>query len=155
MPGKGVSALIASVLLIAFTVSVAMIIMGWFSSFTRTTTENISGGTQSAVACSSGVVQIDKIYIITTAGSNYGKATIVAKNMGQIDLTIKAMIVAVNGTVCNMSTGVSILTGFSGAINLTGCGNVSNAASFSTAILTTNCAGVQDSTSSLSKVSFI
>ncbi len=152
---KGVSALIASVLLIAFTVSVAMIIMGWFSSFVRTTTENVSGVTQGAIGCSSGIVDIDRIYITNTSGSNYGKATIIVKNTGQIALTVNAMIVAVNGTVCNTNTGVSISAGSSGTLNLTGCVNVTNSQNFSSALITTSCAGITDSTTKSGDVTFI
>jgi hypothetical protein len=143
--------LIASVLLIAFTVSVAMIVMGWFSSFVRTTTENVSGVTQGAIGCSSGIVDIDRIYITNTTGN----ATVIVKNTGQIALTVNAMIVAVNGTVCKTSTGVSISAGSSGTLNMSGCVNITNAVNFSSALITTSCAGITDSTTKSSDVTFI
>jgi flagellin-like protein len=154
MTGKGISPIIATVLLVAFTVSVAMIVMGWFTTYVRTTSENVTGGTSSALACSSGIIQIERIYVISTVGGNYGNATVIAKNIGQISLNVSAMLVAANGTFCRTSSGGVIAAGASGAINISGCTNLTNAANFSSAMLTTNCAGVYDSTTSSSKVTF-
>lgn len=151
MSQKGISPLIASVLLIAFTVSVAMIVMGWFSSFVRTTTTNVSGVTETAIGCSSGIIEIDHIYIQNQTGS----AWIVAKNSGQIALSVVGSIINTTGGICNSSTsGTNIPAGSVGTLTLAGCQGVNQSTKFSSAILTTNCAGITDSTTRLSDVTF-
>ena len=153
---KGVSALIASVLLIAFTVSVAMIVMGWFSSFVRTTTENVSGVTQGAIGCSSGIIQIDKVYLHN--GTGYGYVNITVKNTGQISLVVNGMVVNTSGTSCTSTGGgVTIAAGASGVLGITNCPNWTSLGtpSFSSALLTTSCAGITDSTSNIANVVFL
>ena len=149
MSSKGISPLIASVLLIAFTVSVAMIVMGWFSGFVRTTTENVSGVSQQAVGCSTGVVSIDKIYVNNASTT----ARLVIKNEGGVALTVSAMIVNNAGTTCANNTGMSLAAGSIGTLNISGCPTM-GPANFSKAIVTTSCSGISDTTSDYNDVSF-
>lgn len=147
---KGVSTLVASVLLIAFTVSVAMIVMGWFSSFARSTTENVSGVTQGAIGCSSGIIEVDHIYVSGTSAIN---ATINVINSGQIPLTVNAMLVNSSGAACRTTTGVTVQSGSTGSISLnTSSCNINAAGNFSRALLTTSCAGITASTTSSSDI---
>jgi len=142
---KGISPLIAAVLLIAFTVSVSMIIMGWFSTFTRTTTANISASTTEAIGCNAASINIEHIYLTATRGS------IVVKNTGFKDLSVSGMIVNTTGGVCSFTGSVAkgAVTSLSGACTLFDSAN-----DFSRAIVTTNCGGVDDVTTDSSDVTF-
>lgn len=136
---KGLSPLIASVLLIAFTVSVAMIIMTWFTSFARGTTENISATGETAVGCSSAGISIEHIYISGTNG------VIVVRNIGFVPLDVTGMIVNTTGGACSTASATTVGVGETKALSLSGCQGIqSNCSGFSRAIVSTNCAGIGD-----------
>ena len=142
---KGVSPLVAAVLLIAFTVAVSMIVMGWFSTFVRGTTANISGTTEEAIGCNVASISIEHVYISGTTG------TIVVKNTGFKDFTsVSAMIVNTTGGACSVS-GQSLAKGEVKALTLSDC-HVSDASKFDRAIVTTECGGVSDTVTSTSYV---
>ena len=64
---KGISPLIAAVLLIAFTVAVGGIIATWLTSFSKTTTAGVESSTKGASKCSGVYIEV-KGYDNTTAG---------------------------------------------------------------------------------------
>ena len=143
---KGISPLIAAVLLIAFTVAIATLVMGWFSTFTRTTTTSVTNKTAEAVACSNAQISIEDVYV--TAGSAItGNARIIIKNTGFATLGINGAQI-INTTGQNFSTGFSAVTGFgAGSIQTVSLTNVSVPtcpSTFSKAIVTTNCGGISD-----------
>src|SRR3989344_8019200 len=86
---KGISPLIAAVLLIAFTVAIATLVMGWFSQLTRTTTTTVSNKTTEAVACSNAQVSIDGVYIRLNATES--DARVLVKNSGFSNLGITSL----------------------------------------------------------------
>ena len=138
---KGVSPLIAAVLLIAFTVSVSMIIMGWFSTFTRTATANISATTTEAIGCNAASINIEHVYSSGTTG------TIVVKNTGFKDVTVQGMIVNSTGGTCSNTTGGTLSKGSIMTLTISGCAPTDMAdAYFDRAIVTTDCGGVDDVT---------
>ncbi|MBU5678708.1 MAG: archaellin/type IV pilin N-terminal domain-containing protein [Candidatus Aenigmatarchaeota archaeon] len=141
---KGLSPLIASVLLIAFTVSVAMIIMTWFSSFARGTTENISATGETAVGCSSAGISIEHVYISGTNG------VIVVRNIGFVPLNVTGMIVNTTGGACTTASLTTVDVGETKALSLSGCQGIQGAGctGFSRAIVSTNCAGIGDEVTS-------
>ncbi len=143
---KGISPLIAAVLLIAFTVAIATLIMGWFSTLTRNTTDTVSNKTTEAVGCSNSQISIEDVYI-TAGGTLNGSARVIAKNTGFSDLTINSAQMF-NTTGGNFSTGFSVVTDFTpGAIRTIYLTNVSASVcptSFSKVIVTTNCGGISD-----------
>jgi flagellin-like protein len=147
---KGLSPLIASVLLIAFTVSIAMIIMGWLSSFARTTTTNISTKAETALGCSDASITIDHIYVSGTS------AAIVVKNTGFVDLNVSGMIVNTTGGTCSTTSATLVPKGETKVLSLSGCNPSGMGGSgcpyFSRAIVTTNCGGVSDEVTSLAYV---
>ena len=147
---KGVSPLIASVLLIAFTVSVSMIIMGWFSSFTKTTTSNISSSAAEAIGCNNAGVSIEFIYITNTS------ASMIVKNTGYVALNASGTILNTSGGAC-FSAQTSLTKGNVTSLLLMGCFpsgmGGSSCPSFSRAIVTTNCGGISDQVTSTSYVS--
>jgi len=133
---KGVSALIASVLLIAFTVSVSMIIMGWFSTFTRTATSNISATTTEAIGCNAASINIEHVY----------DGKIIVKNTGFKDLNVVGMIVNSTGGTCTSSS-TPVTKGSVVALSLSSCApSGMTDAYFDRAIVTTDCGGVDDVT---------
>ena len=81
---KGISPLIAAVLLIAFTVAIATLIMGWFSTFTRTTTTTVTNTTALAVNCADARVTIRDVYI--QAGAS-GLTNVLIENTGYAYIT--------------------------------------------------------------------
>lgn len=58
---KGISTLIASVLLIAFTVAVAGIVSVWMTSFTRSSTGNIKSQADLKIICSNSGVSLQNV----------------------------------------------------------------------------------------------
>ncbi len=143
---KGISPLIAAVLLIAFTVAIATLIMGWFSTLTRSTTTTVSNKTTEAVACSNAQISIEDVYI--TAGSlATGSARVIVKNTGFTMLAINSAQLY-NTTGHNFSTGFSSVSSFSaGSIQTISLTNVSVPTcptTFSKAIVTSNCGGISD-----------
>lgn len=143
---KGLSPLIASVLLIAFTVSVAMIIMTWFSSFARGTTENISATGETAVGCSSAGISIEHVYISGTNG------VIVVRNIGFVPLNVTGMIVNTTGGACTTASATTVGVGETKALSLSNCNPTGmggeTCSAFSRAIVSTNCAGIGDEVTS-------
>jgi flagellin-like protein len=79
---KGISPLIASVLLIAFTLGVAAVIGTWLASVSKTGTETVGGEFSRGVNCSGVILDIaDAICHHTT------NVTIMLHNLGSIPLT--------------------------------------------------------------------
>jgi len=142
---KGVSPLVAAVLIIAFTVSVSMIVMGWFSTFIRGTTANVSGTTQEALACQVASINIEHVY----ASGN--TATIVVKNTGFTDLNVTGLLVNTTGGTCTFST-TEVPKGSVKSLQNTSCSILPNCNAFDRAVVTTNCGGVSDTVTSLSYV---
>jgi len=141
---KGISPLIAAVLLIAFTVAIATLVMGWFSTLTRETTATVSNKTTEAVACSNAQITIEEVYI--TAGSlATGSSRVVVKNTGFTTLGITSLQIY-NTTGHNFSTGFDTVSSFaSGAIQSFSLTNVSIPTcptAFSKVLVTSNCGGI-------------
>ena len=140
---KGISPLLAAVLLIAVTVAIATLVMGWISTVTRTTQVTVSNKTTEAVNCASAAVVIDDVYIQTSPRT----ATVIVRNSGQADdlqLTFAPLINATGNSVAPAeslpvsdfdkgeiqtftytSTGINTCANFSRAIVSTSCGGVS------------------------------
>ena len=141
---KGISPLIAAVLLIAFTVAIATLVMGWFSQLTRTTTTTVSNKTTEAVGCSNAQISIEDVYLrLNTTESD---ARVLVKNSGFSTIGITSLQVY-NTTGHNFSTGFgtasSLAPGSIVAYNIT-LVSIPTCATFSKVIVTTNCGGVTD-----------
>jgi flagellin-like protein len=143
---KGISPLIAAVLLIAFTVAIATLVMGWFSTLTRTTTETVSNKTSESVSCSNAQIGIQDIYI-TAGNSATGSARVIVKNTGFKTLGVTSLQIY-NTTGHNFSSGFSGVGSFPpGSIQTFSIENVSIITcptTFSKVIVTSNCGGVTD-----------
>ncbi len=95
---KGISPLIAGVLLIAITVTIAMIITAWATGITSSAQSGVTNKSAEMVGCSGALIDIETVYLITPAGS--ANATVIVKNSGLVnDLQIiSAQIFLANGT---------------------------------------------------------
>ncbi len=84
---KGISPLLASVLLIATTVVISTMFAGWLASTTSITQATITNKTNEGVACAAAEITIDDSYI--TNGSTSETASVILRNSGGTDdLTI-------------------------------------------------------------------
>ncbi len=112
---KGISPLIATVLLISFTVAVAGIIATWITGFATTTSESVSKQSNNEINCAYGAINIRSLRY----ASPYLSGLI--ENNGQIDLgNISISIVYQNATSEKVSLCKSGMTGQSCSVsNLT------------------------------------
>ena len=143
---KGISPLLASVLLIAITVSIATLIMGWMSTVARTTEVKVENKTMQAVDCSSSSVTIQDVYI--KAGNGTGAASVIVTNSGQTDGLVIRSVTLINTTGVGFSSSSVPISNFDQgdvetltftSINISVCPQ-----SFSKVIVTTDCGGVSD-----------
>ncbi|MCK5594239.1 MAG: hypothetical protein KAI18_03285 [Candidatus Aenigmarchaeota archaeon] len=95
---KGISPLIAVVLLIVFTVAISTIIIGWMNDYTKKTTSDASENTDVVVACAKQVINIPTSIGVQTNSSGY--VTVLVENIGQAETTIKQILAVDN--VSNM-----------------------------------------------------
>ncbi len=143
---KGISPLLAAVLLIAITVALATLIMGWMSTITRTSQVKVENKTLQAIDCSAAGVSIQEVYI--TAGNGTGTASVVVMNTGQSnDLIIQSaqMLNTTGGNFAGSGTPIQDFdVGDTETISFSSIGISSCPTAFSKVIITTNCGGVSD-----------
>ncbi|MDY6771549.1 MAG: archaellin/type IV pilin N-terminal domain-containing protein [Candidatus Nanohaloarchaea archaeon] len=129
MNRKGISPLIAAVLLIAFTMAVAAILTAWVTTFTKQTTGQVGNKSQRLVACSfAGLSIYDAVY---NQGNN--AVTIAVANTGTRDLSDGVSIVVShnNGSaITHVMKGLD--TGSVQSVSLDMWGGVSSASQLST-----------------------
>lgn len=121
MKRKGISPLIAAVLLIAFTMAVAAILTAWVTTFTQDTTSEIGNESSRLVQCSFGGLSIYDV----TAGSS--QITVQVANTGTREFTRDVVVTATDSSgntnqsriSGGMETGdvVSTTVGLSGVSN--------------------------------------
>ncbi|MCK5594241.1 MAG: hypothetical protein KAI18_03295 [Candidatus Aenigmarchaeota archaeon] len=96
---KGLSPLIATVLLVVFTIGIATIIISWMNTYTKDATLDANADTQSMLDCTNTNIDIDKVYILSE-----NSVKVIARNTGHKPLILKeAFIWDVNGTRCNLN----------------------------------------------------
>ncbi|MEM5816212.1 MAG: archaellin/type IV pilin N-terminal domain-containing protein, partial [Candidatus Aenigmatarchaeota archaeon] len=91
---KAISAFVATILLVGFTVAVGAIISTWFLTYTRTTT----AGVGSATACAAGMLDV----FIPSISTNGDQVIIQTLNRGSVDLK-NVTISVICGTASNGS----------------------------------------------------
>ena len=77
---KGISPLVATVLLIAFTVGVGGIISVWITGFTQTSSKIVSNEGEKQITCSNGAIDISNLKYCSAIGNMSG----LIKNNGRI-----------------------------------------------------------------------
>ncbi|MCX6820663.1 MAG: hypothetical protein NT016_01820 [Candidatus Aenigmarchaeota archaeon] len=91
MSGKGIDSMIATVLLIAFTVAVGGILSVWLTSMASTQTETTGSAANAQTLCARSVLVIKEVDYSTTAnanvtvGYNYGTENLTAINIYFVD----------------------------------------------------------------------
>ena len=147
---KGISPLIAAVLLIAFTVAIATLIAGWFSTLTRTTTASVTNKTDIAVDCAGAGITIDQVYV-EPGTTKTARATV--RNTGLATLSLVSAQLF-NTTGNNFTTSTSLpatlnrgnITSLVFSVNVSACPG-----SFSRVLVTTSCGGVESTFDSTPK----
>ncbi|UCG95410.1 MAG: hypothetical protein JSV92_05250 [archaeon] len=84
MPPKGISPLIATILLIAFVIAVGGVLSGWLISFSRESTEEARVRGETDIKCSYAGLYISDA---TCNSTDPGKLTLITENTGSEDLT--------------------------------------------------------------------
>ncbi|MEM5878706.1 MAG: archaellin/type IV pilin N-terminal domain-containing protein [Candidatus Aenigmatarchaeota archaeon] len=82
MNSKGVSPLIATVLLIAFTLSISGLIGGWLSGMTKTQTESLEKSSMETMNCTGSVISIFNVVCGNTTVDGPNKLMIAISNEG-------------------------------------------------------------------------
>jgi len=112
---KGITPLMATVLLVAFTLAVAAIIGGWLTSISRTETAMIESGLSTQIECTKALIDI-----VSVDGDGP-----VIQNIGQVNFTAKGF-----GLVCGTNTSTTetaLLIGhFLDLASGTGCNTTGN-----------------------------
>ena len=96
---KGVSPLIATVLLIVFTIALGTIIIAWLTNYTSTTTEQTSATSNRLTECAKAAITIDAIYS-STADKNITKVDV--RNNGLLKINVTNVVVSSVGTSCKL-----------------------------------------------------
>lgn len=109
---KGISALLSGVLLVIVTISIAYVIIGWMSTYTKESTEGIGNTSTETIGCSTAKIEILNKFGGIESGTNVS-VTAVIKNAGLTDVYLKEVIgYNVSGGTCSMlSTSKELLVG--------------------------------------------
>lgn len=137
---KGVSPLIAAVLLIVIVVSITALISGWLTTFFIGTRETVTNRTDTQVGCTGASLYVETVYV-SIANGTAGNVRAIVKNDGVIDEAITAA-QYVNTTGHNYSTTTALPITFNrGSIKTLNFENVSiqNCTAFSQVVVSTNC----------------
>jgi len=102
---KGVSPLIATVLLIAFTLSIAGLLGGWLTSMTKTQTENIDQSSREVINCTNTHFDIFQVMCKNSTPSEQNTIRIAITNMGVNSLYDFSTYVQIGGELYINNTG--------------------------------------------------
>ncbi len=106
MNKKGISPLMSEVLLVAFAVTVAVIIGTWYTGFTKQSTQEVSEQSQQTISCTYGGVRIYDV----TYNSTSGNITGLVENTGNIKLTnVDLQIICKDGSVYTRDKNYTLL----------------------------------------------
>ena len=143
---KGLSPLVATILLIAFVIGVAGILSVWLTTFTRTTTELVGEETSKTIICSYGGISLYSLKysngfltgnIENTRSISLGNITLQIIYLNQTSQKNKLCLsgtVAINCTTANVSVSPRELVSF----------NVSASSNYDKIRVMTNCSSVFD-----------
>lgn len=137
---KGISPIVATVLLIVIVLTAAGLIGMWFSSFTKENTETISQNSGREVGCSFGIVQLSNLKYCNSSISGW------IRNMGTTTLgNLTAQVIYDNSTMqtypLNLSMNVGDLHPF----------NISSNSNYLKVRVYTNCSTVADESATVSR----
>ena len=139
---KGVSPLIAAVLLIVITVSLVAVISGWLNTFIVGTRETVQNRTDTSVNCAGSSINVESVYASVANGTS-GNIRAVVKNDGLVDelVIVSAQYVNVTGHNFSATTKLPIADFGRGSIKNILFENVSiqNCTAFSQVLVSTQC----------------
>ncbi|MDI6721712.1 MAG: hypothetical protein QMD85_04940, partial [Candidatus Aenigmarchaeota archaeon] len=138
---KGISPLVASVLLLAIVVSLSVIIGSWMNALSKDTTATVGNKTAESISCSSADITVESVYI--TAGTS-GSSRVQIRNRGFQGLTLTSAQL-INKTGHNFSASGTLPTLARGEIAQLSFSSTSVPTcptDFSKLIVTTSCGGV-------------
>lgn len=148
---KGLSPLIATVLLIAFTVAVAGIVSLWVTGFTNLTTKQIQNQSLTRVNCTYGSIAISNVNYCSTSNylsgqlSNNGLITFGAVSLQEVynngTSPIQHLCLASSSVVSCNASNLTISPGYLYTFNVSGISS-----GFSLVNVITDCIGVTDNT---------
>src|SRR3989344_2821115 len=136
---KGISAFLASVLLITTVFIVGLIVTNWMGQITRTTQATAENKTTEATQCASAGISIDDVYVNSTGGR------IIVRNSGQADnlQMVSAVMININGSALTNSSTLDADFDKGEILNINFAGGTFGCPSgFSKAIVSTNCGGI-------------
>ena len=157
---KGISPLLAAVLLIAVTVAIATLVAGWISTTVRTTQATITNKTSEAVDCSAAAITIQSVYMHASEGGVLSNGTIkaVVLNSGMTDDLVIVAATFYNRTGSAFTAGTTeggslpvsnFDKGNPAVVNVTGIATAASGfvgatcpGDFSKLVVTTSCGGV-------------
>ena len=88
---KGISALTAAVLLIAFVAATSLTLSGWLSSFVGNLTASVSSMSAEPIACANAAIKIEKVYLTGSI------AKMLVRNTGFTSLLVSGTIIDKEG----------------------------------------------------------
>jgi flagellin-like protein len=106
MKMKGISPMLATILLVAFTVAIGGIISVWMSSFTRTTQTNVESAAVNQTKCAGTYIDI-----LSVTGTGTGNSSVMLTNRGNIDITEIRCFTGKGETILGLSGSVSLTPG--------------------------------------------
>jgi flagellin-like protein len=133
---KGLSPLIASVILIAITVLIAGIIMTWMSTLTKSQQHIISNRTEESVGCI-GVIEIMDVYVDFSTN----KSRVFVTNTGGVENIVSGKVLSTRGSEAGNITAfpVAINKGDITVLEFNMSGAIANCSVFSKAMVSTRC----------------
>lgn len=140
---KGVSPLIAAVLLIVIAVTVAGLVFSWVNSFTTGAQRKVENRTDEAVNCAGASLRIKEVYL---QNGSAGTVRVVVENTGYVNNLTIAGAQVLNKTGHNFTANSLPVTFNRGEIVTLLFSNVSVAqcANFSSVFVATQCGGIND-----------
>lgn len=139
---KGVSPLVAAVLLIVIAVSIVGVLSGWLTTFFVSTRETVTNRTDTQVGCTGSSLFVEAVYVAIANGTS-GNVRAVVKNDGVVDGLSIVAAQYYNTTGHNFSTTTPLpISNFNrGAIRALSFENVSiqNCSAFSQVVVSTEC----------------
>lgn len=146
MSGKGISPLIAAVILIAFVIAVAGIASTFFTGFTKEQASGVKSKATTIVDCSVAMMELDDGTVsVVPSGATAGNFSVVATNTGQEELAGLKVIIF-NSTyagTCIVSGNPTLSVGETETLANTSCANVPAGTITKIQLTTTTCAGTK------------
>jgi len=143
-PRKGISPLIAAVLMVVFTVAISAIVVNWMASYASSTTASASNSSTGVLGCSQQNVGIEAIYVTvnnSTGGLDTFRVSVANTGTGGVTLTA-ANAFNNTGTICGLlSSSTTLSQGSIAQLTNSSCDILDDVAcaDFSTVRVTTYC----------------